>query len=393
MMAGPVASLLDIVAVTSPAEFERFVRLPHALNAGDPNWRAPLLMERREALSPKHNPFFEHAEVQFWLATRGGRDVGRISAQIDRLSPPTPAGRAGHFGLIAAEDDGEVFAALLATAEAWLAERGCVEVLGPFNLGINEEIGLLVEGADTPPMIMMGHDPAHAGRRIEAAGYAKARDVYAYLGDTMERPPAIDRMLASGVPEGMSLRPVDMARFDAEVMTMVDIFNDAWAENWGFAPLTVAETRHLAKSLKLVLEPRLVWFVEIAGRPVGFGVALPNINEAAADLGGRLAPFGWAKLLWRLKVSRKVTGVRLLLMGFRRGYARGLRDASAPFLLLERMAREAAGLGYSRYEISWILEDNRPACRMAEALGARRYKTYRLYGKSLAAPLPVGVAA
>jgi hypothetical protein len=172
---------VDIIPADSKAELERFIRVPMRLSADDPRYVAPLMFERREALSRKVNPFFQHADAQFWLARRDGRDVGRISAQIDHLAKTDPAAPAGYFGMIAAEDDPEVFGALFKTAEDWLRERGRVQALGPFNLSVNEEVGLLVEGFDTPAMLMMGHDQPYAGGRIEALGYAKAKDVYAYI--------------------------------------------------------------------------------------------------------------------------------------------------------------------------------------------------------------------
>ena len=272
------------------------------------------MFERREALSAKHNPFFEHADVQFWLATRDGKDVGRISAQIDHLAKTDPASPAGFFGMIASEDDPEVFAALFSTAEGWLKARGRAQVLGPFNLSINEEVGLLVDGFDTPPMLLMGHDPPYAGGRIEEQGYAKAKDVLAYISGVPVFTPGVKARLGRPLPRGMILRPVRMNRFDEEVRTLVEILNDAWSNNWGFAPVTEAETKHLGESLKLLLHPRLVWFLEIDGEAAGFGVLLPNLNDAIFDLGGRLLPFGWAKLLWRLKVKGVRRG-RVPLMG------------------------------------------------------------------------------
>lgn len=379
-----MAEPLQIAPVQTKAELERFVRLPMRLNAGDPAYVAPLLMERREALSPKTNPFFDHAEVQFWLATRGGRDVGRISAQIDRLAPQTPGRIVGAFGLLAAEDDAEVFAALLATAEAWLRERGCTHALGPLNLSVNEEVGLLVDGFDTPPMVMMGHDPRYAAARIEAQGYAKAKDVFAFqVALDQGLPPAAQRRVDRGLPPGVRLRPVDMRRFDAEVALLTSILNDAWAGNWGFTPTTEAETRQLAKSLKPVIDPRLVWFAEVDGEAAAFIVLLPNVNEAIADLDGRLLPFGWAKLLWRLKVSR-VKSLRVPLLGLRRTFERSARGRGLPFHLIDRAATEALALGYRTAEISWVLEDNRPMRHIAEAAGARVYKTYRLYDRAIA---------
>ena len=172
---------VEVIAVSTPAEMDRFIKLPYALYAADPNFVPPLLLEREEALSPKKNPYFQHAEAKFWLARQGGRDVGRISAQIDRLVKDPEI---GHFGMLVAEDRPEVFAALFAAAEGWLRERGKKRVLGPFNLSINEESGLLVDGFDTPPMLLMGHDARYAGPRIEAHGYTKAKDLIAYIRDT-----------------------------------------------------------------------------------------------------------------------------------------------------------------------------------------------------------------
>jgi GNAT superfamily N-acetyltransferase len=377
------ASKVDIVPVSTSAELKRFVRAPMRLNAADPNYIAPLLLERTEALSPKTNPFFSHAEVQFWLAVRDGRDVGRISAQIDALAPVDPQGPAGHFGMIAAEDDPEVFARLLRTAEDWLRARGCRRVLGPFNLSSNEEVGLLVDGFDTPPMVMMGHDPAYAGRRLEEQGYRKAKDVLAYHGDvTHDLPPKVLALVRRGAPAGVRLRKLDMSRYEAEVQTLTEILNDAWSENWGFTPTTAAETRQLAKSLKPVVDRRLTWFAEIDGEPAGFIVFLPNVNEAIADLRGRLLPFGWAKLLWRLKTGRLKTA-RVPLMGVRRKFARTRRGQLLPFMLIDAAAGQARALGYRSAELSWILEDNMPMRNILEAAGTRVYKTYRIYEKSI----------
>lgn len=373
---------LRVVPVSTPAELERFIRLPLRLSAGDPNYIAPLLLERREALSPKTNPFFAHADVQFWLAVKDARDVGRISAQIDRLNPQTSEGY-GNFGLIAAEDDPAVFSALFAAAEAWLRDRGCIAALGPINLSTNEEVGLLVEGHDTPPMLLMGHDLAYVGGRIEGQGYAKAKDIYAYeCSVAHDLPPAILRRVRKPPSDGVVLRTVDMKRFEEEVRTLTGILNDAWSGNWGFTPTTEAETQQLAKALKMVIDPRLTWFAEIDGEPAGFMVLLPNINEAIADLNGKLLPFGWARLLWRLKVGR-VTSGRVPLMGVKRKFAATHRGRLLPFQLIDAVVLAARKLGYERYELSWILEDNIPMRRICEAGGARIYKTYRLYEKAL----------
>ena len=373
---------VEIVPVEGRALLNRFIRLPGRLHRGDPNYVAPLHLERRDALTAK-NPFFSHAEVQFWLARRDGRDVGRISAQVDRqalaLRPDAP----GLFGMIAAEDDPEVFQALVETAAAWLRARGMRRMQGPFNLNINEETGLLVDGFDTPPMLLMGHDLPYVGKRLEALGFAKAKDVIAYLYDvTVDLPASARRLLDRPLPAEVAVRRLDLKRYHDEVRTITAIFNDAWADNWGFVPLSEAETEHLAKSLKPLLDPRLVSIVSLRGEPVGFLVCLPNLNEAIRDLGGRLLPFGWAKLLWRLKV-RGVKTARVPLMGIRRAAQQGIIGKLLPFLLMDAVRRDAAGMGFERVELSWILEDNWPMRHINESLGGVAYKTYRVYERAL----------
>lgn len=379
------ASSLEILPVTNRAGLERFIRLPHELFQADPAWAPPLLMERRDALSPKKNPWFRHGEAAFWIARRGGRDVGRISAQEDRLAPAGDLGRPAHFGLLAAEDDAEVFAALLATAEAWARARGLRVIRGPFSLSINEQTGLLVSGFDTPPMLMMPHDPPYAGPRLEQLGYRKVRDLLAYVAEaSIPVWPAAARVVARGLPTGVTLRPMRRGALREEVAALIDIFNDAWSGNWGFVPLTEEEVAHLASELRPLLHERLVWFAEMAGKPVAFAVCLPNLNEAVRDLSGRLLPFGWAKLLWRLKIAGVATA-RVPLMGVRRQLGAGLLDRVLPLFLVEALRREALALGLKRIELSWVLEDNLPMRHLAEALGARVYKNYRVYEKRVGA--------
>ena len=375
---------LQVIPVQTPDELKRFIALPARLNAKDPNWITPLFMERTEALTPKTNPFFAHAEVQLFLATRGGRDVGRISAQIDQLTPqPTPGRLDGHFGMIAGEDDAAVFQVLFRAAEDWLRARGRTHVVGPFNLSINEEVGLLVHGFDTPPMILMGHDPAYTGKRVEEQGYAKAKDVFAYrAGEDGDIPEVARRRVKRGLPEGVVLRQLDMKRYDEEVHTLTDILNDAWKENWGFTATTEAETAQLGKALKQVIDKRLIWFAEIDGEAAGVVVFLPNVNEAIADLKGKLLPFGWAKLLWRLKV-KSVKSARIPLMGVKKKFASTQRGRMLPFWMMKASRDMAMSLGYNRYEISWVLEDNKAMCHIAENVGGTHYKTYRIYEKAL----------
>lgn len=361
---------------------DRFIALPYRLHEGDPNWVPPLFMERRETLSPKLNPYFQHADVMYFLASRGDKVVGRISAQIDRAGLEIRHDATGHFGLLAAEDDQEVVDALFTAAADWLRAQGMVRMVGPFNLSINEETGLLVDGWDRPPMLLMGHDRAYLGARVEAAGLVKAKDVYAYVYDIQnELPKSVRQMIERKLPASLRLRMLDMTRYEEELGHITSIFNNAWSGNWGFVPLSEAETKQMAKSLKLLINRRLAWIAEVDGAPVAFGVCLPNLNEAIADLGGKLFPFGLIKLLWRLKV-KGVKTARVPLMGVRRDVG-GWMQAILPFLIIDAMRREAKQLGYEWIELSWILEDNLPMRRIIEAFGTSRYKTYRLYEKAL----------
>lgn len=371
-------SEVSIVAVHSAAELKRFIRLPSRLYARDPNFVPPLEMERLDALSPGKNPYFEHAEAQLFLAVRDGRDVGRISAQVDRLVKDTGI---GHFGLIAAEDDPAVFAKLFAVAEEWLRLRGRTRILGPFNLSINEETGLLIDGFDTPPMIFMAHDARYSAARIEQLGYGKAKDLIAYLYDaTRDVPPAARRLLDRHVPAGLKVRNIDMKNFMAEFDTVIEIFNDAWSENWGFVPFTPAELKHMAKGLKPLLRPEITSVVELHERPIAFSIALPNLNEAIRDFGGRLLPFNWLKLLLRLKRSTRTA--RVVLLGIRRNLDLGLLAGLIPYLLIQNMRKDAPPR-MREIELSWILEDNMPMRRVIESMGAVAYKTYRVYEKNL----------
>lgn len=370
---------ITIVPVKTPAELMRFIRLPSRVQSGDPNFVPALEMERLDALRPGKNPFFEHAEAQFFLAVRDGRDVGRISAQIDRLVKDPDI---GHFGLIVAEDDPAVYAALFQAAESWLRERGKSKVQGPFNLSINEEMGLLIDGFDTPPMIFMAHDPRYALARIEALGYSKAKDVVAYLFDmNVDFPPRIRKLADRFAASGVTLRQIDMSRFDTEFGMVMDIFNDAWSQNWGFVPFTDAELKHMAKGLKPLLDPKLTAVAEHDGKPVAFGIMLPNLNEAIRDFNGKLLPFNWIRLLLRLKKGTK--SARVPLLGVRRSFSAGLSGGLAPFLIIDSMHKGAKQKGVKSIELSWILEDNRPMRRIIEELGAVAYKTYRVFEKPL----------
>ncbi len=373
---------IQIIPVSGKKLLKRFILLPERLHKDDPSYIAPLHMEREEALGPK-NPFFGHAEVQFWLAVRNGRDVGRISAQIDKLALSLNPDAPGLFGMLAAENEPEIFQLLVETAANWLRQRGMARMQGPFNLNINEETGALIDGFNTPPMLLMPHDLPYIAQQLEAMGMQKAKDVIAYLYDIrVEFPQSAQRLLSRALPPDIRVRQLDMKRIKEEIKNVTSIFNDAWSQNWGFVPLTEEETDYLSKSLKPLLNPRLTSLVERDGVPVAFMIALPNLNEAIKGLNGKLLPLGWAKLLWRLKVAGVKTA-RVPLMGVRRSAAKDLIGSLLPYLMVDMVRRDALKMGYTHIELSWILEDNMPMRRMIESMNAKPYKTYRVFEAAL----------
>lgn len=375
-------SKIDIVPVSGKNLLKRFIMLTERLHQDDPAYIAPLHMEREEALSFK-NPFFAHATVQLWLAVKDGRDVGRISAQIDTLAQSLDPCAPGMFGMLAAENDRQVFDILLQTAANWLRERGMKQMRGPFNLSINEEMGALIDGFDTPPMLLMPHDKPYVAKQIAAHGLNKAKDIYAYLYDIrVDLPESVNRLLARELPPGLTVRRLDIKNIKQEVKHVTSIFNDAWSENWGFVPLTEAETDYMGKSMKPLLNPRMTSLIERDGEPIAFMIALPNLNEAIKGLNGKILPFGWATLLWRLKVSGVKTA-RVPLMGVRRSVAKDMIGSLLPYIMMDMVRREGLKMGYTHIELSWILEDNMPMRRIIEGLEAKPYKKYRMFETNL----------
>ncbi len=361
-----------------------FIEMAQRVYAGDPFWVRPLLFERLRHLDPRKNPFFTHAEVGYWIAKRYGVAVGRISAQVNHAHLRRHGDATGHFGFLEAEDSDEVFAALLGTAEDWLRQRGMRRVVGPFTLSINDESGLLVSGFASPPFFMMGHARPYYGARVEAQGYVKVKDLIAYAYDAAVEPgPSLCGLVERAAGKhGVRFRGLNMKRYADEVRTIFSIFNDAWADNWGFVPFTAEELDHVAASLKPLLRPDDVAIAEVNGEPAAMAVSMSNVNEAIADLRGRLLPFNWAKLIWRLKVRGTKTA-RLPLMGVRRRYHGSGLGATLALGVIDRLRIAHKRRGTTHGELSWILEDNRPTRRIIEMYGPKAYKTYRLYAKDL----------
>ena len=362
-----------------------FLDVPFALYAKDPNWVAPLYLERLEHLDPKKNPYYQHAEVELFLAFRNGKPVGRISAQLCRLRTERYQDGVGQFGFLEAEDDPAVFAALFDAAADWLRQRGVRAMQGPFSFSINDESGLLIEGFDTPPSIMMGHALPYYARRMDEAGFTKAKDVLAY--DFMD-PGEVPRALRSAYEKALAdkdvtLRPLDKKNLMKELEIVVSIANDAWSENWGFVPWTKEEMTALANNLKVLVTGDYIAIAEYKGEPAAMAVTLPNINDWIVGLDGKLLPFGWTKLVWNL-FARPPKAVRLPLMGLRKKYHATPLGAVLGMAVIARVRKYHIGRGTAKGELSWILEDNMPMRRMIETFGGKPYKTYRIYEKLIA---------
>jgi len=376
---------ISVTPVSGRRDLKEFIRLPHSVYADDPAWIPPLDFERREHLSEKKNPFFAHGEAQLFIARRGGRPVGRISAQVNHLHLERYNDDCGFFGFLEAVEDEAVFRALLETAEGWLRERGMKRVRGPFSFSINEESGLLVEGFEHPPVIMMGHARRWYGPMVEACGYAKAVDMIAYdYPDLAPVPEAAAKMLKRLKERGViTIRPLNKKRLDEELALIMDIFNDAWAHNWGFVPFTEAEIRKLGNDLKLIVEERDAYIASYRGEPAAMVITIPDVNEWIGDFGGRLLPFNWLKLIWRMKFSGPPKCMRMPIMGVRSKYHGKAAGSALALSVIDAARFYHINRGVKRGELSWILETNEPMRKMIEAVGGKAYKTYRVYEKEL----------
>lgn len=381
-----MAGNITIIAVDSAADLKRFIELPYRLYAHDPHFVPPLRSEMQALLGGiKGNPWFEHGRAKYWLALRDGEVVGRISAQVDQLVLKHIDPGLGHWGMFETIDDAEVAGLLLDTAESWLRGEGMTRSQGPMSLSIWDEPGLLVDGFNQAPTVMMGHHLPYYAGLVEGRGYVGVKDMHCWQLDiTRPFPEIVQRIVAASERNPrLVTRKVDKRRFAEEAALILDILNDAWSTNWGFVPLTPAEVAHVGKKLKPIVFGDLIRIAEYDGVPVGFMISLPNINELTRDLDGRLFPFGWAKLLWRLRRPRVKT-IRVPLMGIRKEL-QGHRVASLmAFQMIEYIRREAVpNYGGEIGEIGWILDDNGPMRSIADAIGSTVNRTYRVFEKPL----------
>jgi hypothetical protein len=370
--------------VTTKKDKKAFVDFAWEVYKNDPAWVPPLKDEVHGLITPGKNPWFEHARAQLWLAERGGKIVGRISAQVDDLVQQHMGQGTGQWGFLDALD-GEAAAALIATAEDWLRGQKMTRALGPVSLSIWDEPGLEIEGFAEPPTAMMGHHRPEYQAWVEAAGYAKAKDLLTYeLDITNWDDRKIGRLIAMGEKNPhIRIRMVDKSKFDSEAAIILNLLNDAWSANWGYVPLTEAEIKYAGKKLKPIIFNELVRVAEVDGEPVAFMLTIPDINELMKDLNGELFPFNFIKLLWRLRKPR-TRRIRVPLMGVAKSL-HGTRTASQlAFMMIEYTRRDAvAKYGASVGEFGWILEDNKGVLSIAELPHARVNHRYRIFERAL----------
>lgn len=375
--------MITVIAVDNTRARRDFVEVPRRIYAADPYFVPRLTLEMMEHTSAK-NPYFATAQHQLFVAYENGTPVGRISAQIDTLAQGEASGRLGHFGFLDAARP-ELVAPLFAAAEAWLSARGVTRVAGPYSFSSNDESGLLVEGFAHAPYVLMNYAPPWLGAAVEAAGYHPCRDLLAFHMDTATPfPRAAARLAEQALTlDGLSVRSLKPGRLLEELRGMLTIYNEAWRDNWGFIPMNEAQTRYMAHNLKPLIVPSLARIADIKGEPAAMIMALPNLMEAITGLNGRLLPFGWLKLLTRLK-WRGVRSVRVLLMGIRPQFRDGVMGAALSATLIHDVREACLKRGVRWVEMSWILDDNMPMIRLIEAVGGQCYKRYRIYEKGLA---------
>ena len=369
--------------ITKP-DRKAFVDFAWQVYKDDPAWIPPLKDEVHGLLDPKKNPWFGHGRAALFIAERDGRIVGRISAQVDDLVQTHMEQGLGQWGMFEALD-GDAAAALIERAEQWLRDEGMKRTLGPISISIWDEPGLLIDGFDQPPMVMMGHHRPEYRAWIERAGYDKAKDLYTYQLDIrIDMVPVIDRLIKAGEKNPrIRIRDVDKSKFDSEAAIILNLLNDAWSDNWGYVPLTEAEIAYAGKKLKPIIYEDLVRIAEVDGEPAAFMITIPDINEMIADLNGELFPFGWAKLLWRLRKPR-TRRVRVPLMGVAKKYQGTRLAGQLAFMLIEftrRVCVEKYGVHFG--EFGWVLEDNQGMMSIAQLPGADINHTYRIYQKTL----------
>ncbi|MBC8412173.1 MAG: GNAT family N-acetyltransferase [Nitrospira sp.] len=368
--------MIEILPADSGEMFREFLEFPYTLYRDNPHW-VPQLNRDIKALFSKDNPFFEHAEVQPFIARKNGSTAGRITAIYNTTYTDYYNEPVGFFGFFDCIDDLEVARSLIDAVKNWLVSRNMTSMMGPMNFSSNEEIGVLFEGFDEPPMIMMPYNHPYYDRLYKECGFERVRDLFAYIADVPDSfPEKVYRVARISEKKGVSVRPIRMKHFAQEMEIFREIYNSAWEKNWGFMPMTANEINHAAKELKSIVVPDLTLIAEHNGEAVGFMMFLPDFNYVLKKLDGRLLPFGIFKALWH---TRKITDARLLLLGIKPGFRRRGVDSLLFLKGLEGLKKH----GYKRMEFSWILEDNHDVKRVIETMNGDLYKKYRVYQCSI----------
>ena len=367
---------LSVTPVRGKDDLEDFLRIPYDIYADDPYYVFPLLSEMREFLDKDINPFFKHAETSLWVARENGRPVGRVAACVDVYHNQAHGEQTGFFGFYEAPERPEIAKALLEAAEAWLRERSMETMRGPCCFTTNHDfVGLLLEGEPSRPMVGMPYNPDYYVDQLEDFGLQKSKDLWAWhvTAKNMQIPEKLlntmENLLRSKI---FSVRPFDMKNFDEDANTVRALYNACWSKNWGFIPMDDAEFAFSAKSMKKMVNPKFLLIAESKGQPVGFSLTIPDFNEALHPCRGRLFPFGFLKFLW---LKRKITGARTLLLGVLPEY----RGRGIDAVMVYKTFKAGFAIGMNHGECSWVLEDNRAMNLVLRRLGAKRYKTYRIY--------------
>jgi len=368
-------SSITIREVQNKSDLNIFIKFPWEIYKNDPHWVPPLLIDMKTILSKKKNPFYQHSEIQLFLALKGGRTVGRIAAILNRNHNKFHEEKTGFFGFFESVNDVMVVESLLTAAKLWLKGKGMSTIRGPMNLTTNDTCGMLCEGFDSAPYIMMTYNPQYYIDLMHSAGMQKCKELYAYyMTQNTEIPERFIKFAQKAMQDdSITFRNINMKKFDAEVKIVMEIYNDAWQKNWGFVPMTDAEIQHMANELRMGVDPDIVFIAEIDGEPAGFSLALPDFNQVLQKINGRLLPFGIFKLL---KNKSKIDTVRVLTLGVKQKFQK--KRALAPAFYYETY-RRGIEKGYHSGEFSWILDDNMPMNRAITGLGASLYKKYAIY--------------
>ena len=378
-------SSIEIRPVETAADRKAFIRAAGPIYADDPNFVAPLEFELGDRLNPAKNPGLKTSPHQLWIAYKSGAPVGRIGAIINRAHLDLHRDDTGHFGFLESIDDPDVMKALVETASQWIRGQGLTNIAGPFNFSVNEECGLLVDGFDTPPYFMMPHGRRYYAAHLEQLGFQKAMDMHAleYYPVRQFIPEKRMRFIEKALSKpNVSIRTLNASDLLGDVRTIIDIYNDAWSDNWGFIPFTEAQAEHMASELKPIIQKHNVVLCYYNDEPAAFGLVLPNMNRVIHDFNGRLLPFNWAKLLWRLKIKGPDQS-RMPLMGVRKKLHKKPVGAAFAYKIIDMVNSANMDHGVTHSELSWILDNNESMLNMLTEMGGKIYKTYRIYKKPL----------